>query len=321
MSRFVKAALSIAAGAAVALHPAYPQTYPTKPIRLVVAFPAGGAQDNVGRPFGQALGEALGARMIIDNRGGAGGLIGTEIAAKAPADGYTLTLCSLQSHSISPQLYSHVAYDPFKDFEPITLVATAPIILAVHDKLPLNNVNDFVNAAKAKPGSLSYGTAGFGTLAAEMFTSLANIKLHHVYYKGGAESVIDMIAGRLDSKFDSAPSIIATVEANRVKALAISRSARWPDIPNVPTFVESGWPQYQAGVWFGLCAPAKTPKPILERLHNESMKVLASNDFRERLRPMVTDPVGNSPQQFAVFLRAEYEKYGKVIRANNLKAD
>lgn len=307
--------------AVVSLHAAFAQTYPTKPIRLIVSFPPGGAQDNVARPFAQALGESLGARIIVDNRGGAGGMIGTALAAQAPADGYTLTLCSLQSHSISPQIYSRVPYDPFKDFEPITLVATAPIILAIHDKLPFATVQDFVNAAKAKPDNLSYGTAGFGTLAAEIFTSIAGIKLLHVHYKGGAESVIDMVAGRLDAKFDSAPSIISTVKAGRVKALAISRTARWPDIPNVPTFAESGWPQYQAGVWFGLCAPARTPKAVVDRLHKASLEVIASKAFREPLRPMVTDPVGNSPQQFAAFLGSEYEKYGKIIRANKLRAD
>ena len=300
------------------------QTYPIKPIRLIVPYPPGGGTDAILRPIAQSLTQSVGTQFIVDNRGGGATLIGAGIAAKAPPDGYTLLVCGNASHAISPQLYSHASYDPFKDFVPITLLASAPTVLFAHNKLAIASLAELVEAAKANPGKLSYVSSGAGTpphLSTEIFMSMSGIRLLHVPYKGGGDSLADLIAGRVDLKFGSAPEAIPPVKAGRLKAIAISLDARWPDLPNVPTFGESGWPQYKTGTWYGLCAPAKTPAAIVKRLHAEARDALASGDLRERLRLLGATPGGNSPQEFATFIRSEYEQYGKVIKALNLRAE
>lgn len=309
---------------AVALQQASAQTYPTRPIRLIVPYVPGGANDNVARPLAQKLTESLGAQVVVDNRGGGGTMIGANLAARASADGYTLLLCSIATHVTSPQLYSRVPYDPFKDFEPITLLVTAPILLVAHNKLAIQSVKDLVDTAKANPGKLTYASGGHGSsshLAAELFKSMAGIDMLHVPFKGGGDAVTAIFAGRIDLQFPSAAAYLSYVKAGRLKALAIARESRWPDLPNVPTFEESGWPQYRSENWFGLCAPANTPKDIIDRINQEALKALASNDLRQRFQRMVTDSVGSSPREYATFIRAEYEKYGKIIRMLGLRVD
>jgi tripartite-type tricarboxylate transporter receptor subunit TctC len=300
------------------------QTYPIKPIRLIVPYPPGGGTDAILRPIAQSLTQSVGTQFIVDNRGGGATMIGAGIAAKSPPDGYTLLACGNASHAISPHLYSRASYDPLKDFAPITLLASSPTVLFSHNKLAIGSLADLVEAAKAAPGKLTYASSGSGTpphLSTEIFMSMSGIKLLHVPYKGGGDSLSDLVAGRVDLKFGSAPEAIPPVKAGRLKGIAIALDTRWPDLPNVPTFAESGWPQYKTGTWYGLCAPAKTPAAIVNRLYVQVRDALASGDLRERLRLLGASPGGNSPQEFASFIRSEYEKYGKVIKALDLRAE
>lgn len=306
------------------LHHALAQSYPTKPIRLVVTYPAGGGGDNVVRPLAQKLTDTLGATIIVDNRPGGGGLIGANLVAKASTDGYTLLVGTVGTHATSPQLYSRVPFDALKDFQPITLVATSPTLLAVSNKLGIKTVKELVDAAKASPGKLSYASGGAGSpphLATEIFNSIAGINLLHVPYKGGGESVPALVAGEIDVHFFGIATAMPYARTERFKVIAIAHESRWPDLPNVPTFAESGWPQYQNANWYGLSAPANTPKAIIDRLNQAVLKALASGDYRERLRLIGAIPVGSSPQEFATFIRAEYERYGKVIKALGLRVD
>ena len=300
------------------------QGYPSKPIRLIVPYPPGGANDNIARPLVHKLTENLGVQVILENRGGGGALIGADIVAKATPDGYTLLFCSTATQATSPQLFKNVPYDSVKDFEPIVLLATTPILAVVTNKLPVTTLNDLVAAAKAAPGKLSYASGGPGSvshLSVEIFRTMAGIDLLHIPYKGGGDAMNDTISGRVDLQINSAPSVAPHVKSGRLKPLALARSARWPDLPNVPTFAESGWPQYEANGWYGLCAPAKTPRAVIDKLHSESVKIVASSDFRDRLNLLVADPVGSTPKEFAAYIRNEYEKYGKVIKATGARAD
>ena len=305
-------------------HHVLAQSYPTRPIRLVVPYVPGGGNDNLARPLAQKLTENLGKQVVVENRGGAGSMIGAAIVAQAPPDGHTLLLCSIATHVTSPQLYREVPYDPFKDFAPITLLVTGPILLVAYDKLAINSVKELVDFAKANPGKLTYASGGIGSsshLAAELFNSMAGINILHVPFKGGGDAVTAIFAGRIDLQFPSAASYLPYVKAGRLKALALARKSRWPDLPSVPTFTEAGWPQYQSENWWGLCAPAKTSKYIIDRLNQETSKALASNDLRQNIQNMVADPVGNSPQEFTNFLHTEYEKYRKIIKALGIRAE
>ncbi len=304
--------------------PVVAQPYPSKPIRLIVPYPPGGANDNLARPFVQKLGEDLGTQVILDNRGGGGALIGADLVAKAPADGYTLLFCSTATHATSPQLIARVPYDPFKDFAPVVLLATSPVLAAVSNHLAITSIKELVAAAKANPGKLNYGSGGIGSvshLAVEIFKAMAGIDILHVPYKGGGDFQADIIGGRIDLEINSAPTVAPHVKAGRLRALALARTSRWPDLPEVPTFVEAGWPQYQANGWYGLCAPAKTPPAIIDRLNAESIKVVVSAFFRDRLSILVADPAGSTPAEFAAYIRSEYEKYGKVIKATGARAE
>jgi tripartite-type tricarboxylate transporter receptor subunit TctC len=300
------------------------QDYPRKPIRLIVPYPPGGANDNIARPLVQKLGENMATQVILDNRGGGGATIGADLVAKAPADGYTLLFCSTATHATSPQLLSRVPYDPFKDFEPVVLLVTSPVLAAVSNNLPITTVKELVAAAKASPGKLTYGSGGVGSvshLSVEIFKSMAGIDVLHVPYKGGGDFQADMIAGRIDMQFNSAPTVAPHVKAGRMRGIALARASRWPDLADVPTFAESGWPQYQPNGWYGLCAPAKTPKAVIQRLNAEAVKVVTSPWFHERLAVLVADPVGSTPQEFASYIRNEYAKYGKVIKTTGARAD
>ena len=300
------------------------QDYPRKSIRLVVPYPPGGANDNLARPFVQMLGERLGTQVILDNRGGGGATIGTELVARAQPDGYTLLFCSTATHATSPQLMKNVRYDPFKDFEPVTLLATTPVLAAANKQSGFTTVKELVDAARASPGKFNYGSGGIGSvshLSAEIFKSLAKIDLLHVPYKGGGDFQADMIAGRIDLQFNSAPTVSPHVKAGRMTGLALARAARWPDLPNVPTFAESGWPQYQANGWYGLCAPAKTPRNIIDHLQREAAATVTSADYRARLAVLVADPAGSSPREFTAHLRNEYDKYSKIIKATGARAE
>jgi len=315
---------TLLAGLFLGTMPSIAQPYPNKSIRLIVPYPPGGANDNIARPLVQKLSENMGVQVILENRGGGGALIGADIVAKASADGYTLLFCSTATQATSPQLFKNVPYDPVKDFEPITLLATTPVMAVVNNKVAASTLKELVDAAKAAPGKITYASGGPGSvshLSVEIFRALAGIDLLHIPYKGGGDSMTDTISGRVDMQINSAPSVAPHVKNGRLKALALARASRWPDLPNVPTFAEAGWPQYEANGWYGLCAPAKTPRAIIDRLQQEAVKVVKSPEFRDRLTVLVADPAGSTSREFAAYIRNQYEKYGKVIKATGARAE
>jgi tripartite-type tricarboxylate transporter receptor subunit TctC len=325
MNTSCRIALSIAlASFLVPLHGAFAQTYPVKPIRLVVAFSAGGGGDNVVRPLAAKLNQTLGTPVIVDVRPGGGGMIGANIAAKAAPDGYTLLVGNAATHATGPQIYSKVPFNALKDFEPITLLVTSPSLLAVSNKVGFTSVKELVEAAKASPGKFSYASGGAGSpphLATELFNSIVGINLLHVPYKGGGESVPALAGGEIDVHFFAIATAMPYLKGGRFRTLALAADSRWPDLPNVPTFAEAGYPQYKNANWYGLSAPAGTPKPIIARLNKEVVQALAAADYRERMRLMGAIPVGNSPQEFAAFIRSEYERYGRLITKLGLRVE
>ena len=315
--------IALAAGF-LPLHHALAQTYPSNPVRLLVAFSAGGGGDNVVRPLAQRLNESLGTPVVVDNRGGGGGMIGANIVAKAAADGYTLLVSTAATHATGPQIYSNVPFNALRDFDPITLLVTSPSLLAVSNKVGFKSVKELVDAAKGSPGKFTYASGGPGSpphLATELFNSIAGISLLQVPYKGGGESVPALMGGEIDVHFFGIATAMPYLKAGRFRTLAVSADSRWPDLPNVPTFAESGYPQYRNANWYGLSAPAGTPKAIIARLNKDVRQALAASDYRERMRAMGAIPVGNSPQEFGAFIRSEYERYGKLIKALGLRAE
>ncbi|HEY5365489.1 MAG TPA: tripartite tricarboxylate transporter substrate binding protein [Casimicrobiaceae bacterium] len=298
--------------------------YPSRPIKLIVPFPPGGGNDNVARPIAAKVGELLGQTLIIENKPGAGTMIGAEAAARSAPDGYTLFLGSIGSHAVSPMLYKNVPYDPVKDFEPVTLLATAPNILVTSPQSKFSTLAQFVTAAKAAPGKYTYASPGVGTpahLAAEIFKKQAGIDILHVPYKGGANYIPDVIAGRVDVVFDTTTSSLPFVDNGQMRALAISRSERLPEIPDVPTFAQAGYPQYRTGSWYGILVPAKTPRAIVDRLNAAFRKALQDPATAQRLRTLGADPAGDTPQEFAAFINGELAKYGQVIKDNGITAE
>ena len=299
--------------------PAYPQ----KPIRMVVPFPAGGGTDILARLVGQKMSEALGQQIITDNRPGAGGTIGTDVASKAPADGYTIIMVS-GSHAINPGLYPKLPYDTVNDFAPITQIATSPGILVVHPALPVKSVRDLITLARAKPGQLNYASAGNGTpphLAGELFKTMARVDIAHVPYKGNVPAFADMLAGLVSLSFPSMPSAVPHLKSGRLRALGVTTAKRSPAAPDVPTIAESGLPGYESTSWYGMLAPARTPPAIVTRLHDVIVSVLGSPDMKEKLASQGLDPVGNTPQQFAAVIKSEITKWAKVVKASGARPE
>jgi tripartite-type tricarboxylate transporter receptor subunit TctC len=267
--------------------------------------------------------EALGQQIIIDNRGGAGGTIGTDIAAKAVPDGYTLILVS-GSHAINPGLYQKLPYDTVNDFAPITQLATSPGILVVNPSLPVKSVRDLIALARAKPGQLNYASAGSGTpphLAGELFKVMAKIDMVHVPYKGNAPAFTDVIGGQVPLIFPTMPSAMPHVRSGKLRALAVTSAKRSPAAPEIPTIAESGLPGYEATSWYGILAPARTPPAIVSRLHGVLVSTLGSPDMKEKLASQGLDPVGNTPQQFAAVIAAEIRKWAKVVKASGARPE
>ena len=311
------AALALAA-------PAGAQTaYPQKPIRLVAPFAPGGGTDILARLVGQKASEMLGQQIIVDNRGGAGGTVGTEIAAKAPPDGYTLILVSA-SHAINPGLYPKLPYDSVNDFAPITQIATSPGILVVNPSLPVKSVKDLIALARARPGQINYASAGSGTpphLAGELFKVMANIDMVHVPYKGNAPAFTDVIGGHVSLIFPTMPSAMPFIKSGRLRAVAVTSAKRSPAAPDIPTIAESGLPGYEATSWYGILAPARTPAPIVAQLNQVLVSVIGAPDMKDKLAAQGLDPVGNTPQQFAAVIRSEIEKWVKVVKASGAKPE
>jgi tripartite-type tricarboxylate transporter receptor subunit TctC len=322
---FRNAALALTfAGALAALPAAVAYAYPDKPVRLIVPYPPGGGNDTLARLFAAKLTEAWGQQVIVDNRGGAGTTIGTALAARAVPDGYTVLLSSIATHALAPNLYSRPGYDPIRDFAPITLLAIAPTVLCVNPSVAAGSVKELIALAKARPGALKYASGGNGTpphMAGAIFASMTGVKLLHVPYKGGGPAIAGLIGGETDMMFDTAASILPHVRGGRLKALAIARPARLAEYPNLQTFGEAGVPGYEVNAWYSMHAVAGTPKPIIARWNAELRRILKLPDIQERLRQLGSEAVGNSPEAFDRFVRAESARYAKAIRESGARVD
>lgn len=316
--------LGLAALSAVCASVAMAQTYPAKPVRMVVPFPAGGATDIVGRLIAQKLSEAWRQQVFVDNRAGAGGTIGSDIAARAPADGHTILIGTSSTHAIAPSLYTKLAYDPVRDFTPITLLASATVLLAVHPSVPARNVRELIALAKKQPNALSFassGTGGISHLIGEHFKSMAGIQMLHVPYKGDTPALIDLTGGQVSLMFGTAVSFLPYVKAGKLNALAVTNPKRSPTLPDILTIAESGLPGFEALQWFGIFAPAGTPADAVSTLHAEIVKALKLPDVQERLTSLGADVFGNTPAEFAAFLKADAAKWAKVVKASGAKLD
>jgi tripartite-type tricarboxylate transporter receptor subunit TctC len=299
------------------------QEYPTRPIRLIVPYTPGGPADIVARVLGQHLGEALGTAVVIDNRGGANGIIGTEAAAKAAPDGYTLLFGTIQTHGVNPGLVAKLPYDPVKDFIAAAPATTFPFLLAVTPTLPASSVADLIALAKAKPGLLNYSSAGVGTgthLAGELLKSLAHLDITHVPYKGGGDALTDVIAGRIEMTFVGVPAALPFIRTGKLKALAITGTRRLAELPAIPTVAET-LPGFEVSSWNGFFAPAGTPAAIVNRLNDQLAQILRLPDVKERLTTLGAEPMTGTPEQFGMYVREEIAKWGKVVKAAGIKPE
>ena len=300
------------------------QSYPSKPIRFVVPYPPGGPLDTVARLLGQKVSESVKQPVVVDNKPGAGGNIGADTVAKSAPDGYTLLMGAVATHAINPTLYASIPYDPIKDFVPVTQLASTPNVLILNTSVPASSVREFIAYAKANPGKLNFGsgsTGSAGHLAGELFKTMAGIDMTHVPYKGAAPAMQDLIGGRVQLMFDNFASANTQVKAGKVKALAVTTARRSSLAPDLPTVAESGLAGFDINTWFGLFVPANTPREIVDRLHAEFTRALAMPDIREKIVNLGAEPVGNKPEEFAAYIKAEGEKYARVIKASGAKAD
>ncbi len=301
------------------------QSYPAKPIRLVVPYPPGGPLDIMARAIGQKLTEAWGQAVVVDNRAGAGGNIGADLVAKSPADGYTLLMGAVATHAINPTLYAKIPYDPVKDFSPVALVAQVPNILVVTPSIAAKTVKELIDLARAKPGSLNFGsgsTGSTGHLAGELFNTMAGVKMVHIPYKGGAPAMADLLGGQVQLMFDNLANALPNVKAGKLRALAVTTLARSRAMPELPTIAESGLPGFDLTTWFGVMAPAGTAPEIVAKLNAEIVLALNAKDMHERLEKMGAEvPANNTPEHFAAFIRAEATKYAKVVKDSGARVD
>jgi len=311
------AALAAAISALGIALPGAAQEYPARAVRLIVPFPPGGGTDYFGRILAQTLGENLGATFVVDNRGGAGGIIGTDLAARSKPDGYTILLVST-SHAINPSLHRKLPFDPVRDFAPVTMLAAGPLLLVVHPSLPARNVRELIALAKARPGMLTVASAGNGTpphLAVELFKTLARVDMVHVPYKGNGPAYTDLISGQVPVMFPSIATALPIVKSGRVRALAVTTVARSRIAPELPTLSEAGVPGYELSSWYGLLAPAGTPATIVGRLQQEIARIFGAAELREKLMAQGVEPLANAPDAFAKALAAEIAKWNKLAQA------
>ena len=294
---------------------------------MLVPFPPGGGTDFVARILGQRLTEMWGQQVIVDNRPGASMMIASEIVAKAPPDGYTIIMSS-SNHTINPSLYSKIPYDTLGDFAPVTLVGTSPFVLVVHPTLPVKNVKELIDLARARKGQIAYASSGTGgpqQLAGELFKTMAKVDMLHVPYKGSGPAEVDLVAGHVQVMFATTVSDLPQIQAGKMRALGVTTlkrtSAFSKVMPDLPTVAEAGVPRYEAGTWWGVLAPGRTPRPIITKLHDDIVKVLQMPDTRSKLMTQGADPGGNTPEQFAAMLQAEMAQWGKVVKAANIKVD
>ena len=300
------------------------QSYPIKPIRVINPYTPGGGVDALLRPLAQKMSEGLKQQLVVDNRPGANGMIGMEAGAKAPPDGYTLVVGTTGALTMNVSIYAKVPFDPIKDFAPISNFADSAFILSVHPSVPANNVKELIALAKARPNQLTYATFGVGSsahLGTELFSTMAGVKMLHVPYKGSVPMVTDLVAGHVMMSFDSMQSVMPQIRVKRLRALGIAAAKRSPAAPDIPTISEAGLPGFELGSWYGLLAPANTPREIITRLHDELVKALAAPEVSERIKSFGAEPVGNTPEEFAAQIRSDIVKWAKVVRAANVRAD
>lgn len=300
------------------------EAYPTKPVRLVVPFPAGGGSDTIARVVGQKLGERLGQQFVVDNRTGAGGSIGAEAVARALPDGYTLLLGSTSEIVQYPNVNPKISYDSQRDFAPVSLVGSVPLVLVVHPSVPARSVQELIALARARPGELNFSSAGNGStthLAVELLVLAAGIRMTHVPYKGSPPAVTDLVAGRVQLGIPTMPAVLAFIKDGRLRALGVSTAKRSAALPDVPSIREGGVPDYDTALWTGIFAPAGTPAAILSKLQSEIRVAVADQHVRETLAKQGAEPLTSTPEEFSAFIRSELARWAKVVKDANVKAD
>jgi tripartite-type tricarboxylate transporter receptor subunit TctC len=303
---------------------AFAQPYPNKPLKIIVPFAPGGATDLIARAVGQKLTESMGQPVVVENRTGASGMLGADLVAKSPPDGYTLLMASTAEIAINPSLYAKMAYDPAKDLAPVTLAGITPLILVVNPNTPARSVNDLVVQAKSTPGSVSFASAGNGSvqhLSGELLKTITRTEMTHVPYKGAAPALVDLLGGQVTMFFSGMPPAMPHVKSGKLRAIAVTTPKRSPAAPDVPTMAEAGIPGFDISNWFGVFAPAGTPNEILNKLNAEIVRALALPDVKERLASQGAEVVGNTRAEFAAFIAAEMAKYAKLIKESGAKAD
>ncbi|HKA43449.1 MAG TPA: tripartite tricarboxylate transporter substrate binding protein [Burkholderiales bacterium] len=304
--------------------PGYAQQYPSRPVRFVVPFAPGGSTDTLARTLGVKLADALGQQVVVDNRSGGNGNIGMEIVAKSPPDGYTIVLGYIANLAIAPSLYSKLPFDPIRDYEPVTQLASSPNVLTAHPSVPARSLKELIALAKAKPGQVSFastGVASVGHLTGELLNSLAGMKMTHVPYKGGGQAIIDLLGGHVQAMFSGFTAAMPHIKAGKIRALAVTGATRSPALADVPTIAEQGFPGVEATAWYGVLLPARTPRTIVTRLHDETVKALHFQDVKERLDGLGFEIVGSTPEQFGAYIKSEIGKWEKVVKASGAKPD
>ena len=315
--------IAMALGAAFAL-PAAAQGYPSKTVRLILPYPPGGGSDTIARPVTKKLSEYLGQQVLVDNRGGAGGNIGMEAAARSAPDGHTIVLGLTAQLAVNPSLFKSISYDPVRDFDPITMLANGAYVLVAHPSLPVRSVKDLIAVARARPGEVFYASSGNGSgahLATELLSNMTGIKLVHVPYKGGGPALVDTIDGQTQILFATPIASSGHIKAGRVRPLAVSSAKRVQSFPDVPTVAQAGLPGYEAGVWYGILAPKGTPREIVTRLNQDIRKVLNDSGIRAFLTKAGIEPDGGTPEALGRYMQSELAKWAKVIKAGNIRID
>lgn len=310
----------VAASVALSIHVlpiASAQTYPAKAIRIVVPFPAGGNADIFARAYAQKLNDSWGQPVVVDNRAGAAGIIGTQLVAKSVADGYTLLFGTTGTHTTNPAVYAKLPYNPVSDFSPVSNFADSPFLLVVHPSVPAGSLRELIALAKARPGQLDYASFGIGSsahLAGEMLRTMTGINIVHVAYKGGPPALTDLLGGHVALMFNALPAVMPQVKSGKLRALALAAAKRTAALPGMPTFAEAGLANFEAGSWYGILAPAGTPRDVVARLHGETVRILALPDVRQRLASEGAEAIGNSPEEFSAQIRRDMARWAKVAK-------
>ena len=310
--------------ALVVAAPAFAQSFPSRPVRFVVPFAPGGSTDTLARTMGIKLADALGQQVVVDNRPGGNGDIGMLIVARAPADGYTLLLGYIANLAIAPSLYTKMTYDPVKDYAPITQIATSPNVMTAHPSVQAKGLKELVALAKAKPGQVNFastGVASVGHLTGELLNSLAGMKMTHVPYKGGGQAIIGLLSGEIQVMFSGFSAAMPHIKSGKIRTLAVTGARRSPALAEVPTIAEQGFPGVEATAWYGVLAPAGTPKPVVTRLHGEVVRILKQPDVVERLGALGFEIVGGTPEALGAYIKSEIKKWEKVVKASGAKPE